>query len=198
MSVRGGGVEMTGVRQALDVAHGGVAFQFGDMANPQAVIAGFDVRRELFENLASIADKGGVNFHVLVNLGAVDLDMDLAGAFRVRAEVAGDAIIEAHAHGDEEVGFLNGIIDPGFAVHAHHAEVQRIAGWEAADAEEGHGDGIIAGANKLLKGAHGAGEHDAAAGKNHRPLGGIQEFQSAVKFRLVVIAAAALWRKLRR
>ena len=93
---------------------------------------------------------------------------------------------------------MNGVIDPGFAVHAHHAEIHRIAGREAADAEQRHGDGNVAGANELLEGAHRAGKHDAVAGENERALGGVEQFDGAIEFGLVVIVAHALLRKLRR
>jgi hypothetical protein len=45
---------------------------------------------------------------------------------RVGFEVAGDPIVEAHAERDQEVGFLNRRVHPGLAVHAHHAEIQRM------------------------------------------------------------------------
>ena len=99
--------------------------------------------------------------------------MDLAGALGVGAQVSGDAVVKTHADSNEEVSFLNGIIHPSFTMHAHHAKVQWIIGREAADAEERHGDGIIAGADKLLKGAHRAGNHDAVAGKNDGALGSV-------------------------
>ena len=121
--------------------------------------------------------------------------MDFAGAFGVSAQVAGDAVVKTHADGNEEVGFLYGVIDPGFAVHAHHAEVEGIIGRKAADAEERHGDGIIAGADELFKGAHRAGNHDAMAGENDGALGGVEHVDSAVEFGLVVIVAPALGRK---
>ena len=154
------------------------------------------MREQLFENFASIADESGVHLDVLVDFGAIDFDVNLARALGVGAQVAGDAIVEAHADGDEQVGFLNGVIDPGFAVHAHHAEIQRIVGREAADAEKGHGDGEVAGADELLEGAHGAGNHDAVAGEDERALGGVEKFDGAIEFGFVEIGANALRRKL--
>ena len=68
--------------------------------------------------------------------------MNLLGVGRVGLQVAGDAIVEAHAEGEQQVGFLDGFVHPGFAVHAHHAEVQRMRCRNAAEAEQrdGHGD----------------------------------------------------------
>ena len=57
-------------------------------------------------------------------------------------ERAGDAIVEAHAAGDQQVGFLNGVVHPRLAVHAHHAQVQRMRGGKAAQPQqrERHGN----------------------------------------------------------
>ncbi len=48
--------------------------------------------------------------------------MDLLRVEGVVGKVAGDAVVEAHPEGEEQVGLLNGVVDPGLAVHAHHAE----------------------------------------------------------------------------
>src|SRR6266852_491783 len=81
-------------------------------------------------------------------------------------------------------------------MHAHHAEVERIAGREAADAEERHGHRKIAGVHELVEHAHRAGNQDAVTGKNQRSLSCVEELDGALKFRLIVIDALALWRKL--
>ena len=97
-------------------------------------------------------------------------------------QIAGDAIVEAHADSDQQVGFLNGVIDPGFAVHAHHAEVQRIDGREAADAEQRHRDReccrLRTNCSNVL---HRAGNHDAVPGQNQRALGGVEQFDGAIE-----------------
>src|SRR5438046_147267 len=189
------GVEVPVVRQALNIAYRGIALQFSDMTNPRAVIAGLDVRRKPFEYLARIADEGSINLHILVDFGAVNFNVDLAGALGISAQVSGDAVVKTHADGNKQVGFLNRVIHPSFAMHAHHAKVQRIIGREAADAEERHGDGIIAGTDELLKGAHRAGNHDAVACENDGALGSVQHFDGAVEFSLIVIIAHAFRRK---
>ncbi len=149
------GIEVPAIGQALNIAHSGIAFQLCDVANPHAMVASFDVWCEPLKYLAGIADEGGVNLDVLVDFGAVNLDMNLAGALGVSAKVAGDAVVETHSNRDKQVGLLDGVVHPGFAVHAHHAKVQRFVGREAADAEKRHGDGIISCADELFEGAHG-------------------------------------------
>src|SRR5262249_45639064 len=164
---------------------------------PVGAVLFFNERNQLLENFSSVADQGGVHRDVLVDLRAVDFDVYFASAFRVSAQIAGDAIIEAHADGDEEIRFLNGVIDPGFAVHAHHAEVQWIVSREAADTEQRHGDGEVAGANKLLERFHRAGDHDAVPCENQGALGRMQKFDRSVEVGLVDTGTNALGRQLR-
>ena len=99
-----------------------------------------DRRQQARQHVAQVADQRHVDRHVLVDLGRIDLDVNLAGVRRVGPEVAGHAIVEAHARGDQQVGFLDRVVDPGLAVHAHHADVQVVRGGEAADAEQRHRD----------------------------------------------------------
>ena len=130
------GVEVAVVGQVLDVADRGVALEIVDVADPLRAVARLDARQQVLERLAQIADEADVDADVLVDLGRVDVDVDLLGVERVGLEVAGDAIVEAHAEGEQQVGFLDRGVDPGLAVHAHHAEVQRMRGRERADAEQ--------------------------------------------------------------
>src|SRR5229473_1372469 len=86
------------------------------MANPIAAIAGPEMGCEFFKGLTRVPDERRVNFHVLVDFGAVDLNVDLASALGVSAQVAGDAVVKTHANGNQEVGFLNGVVHPRLAV----------------------------------------------------------------------------------
>ena len=52
-------------------------------------------------------------------------------------ELAGDAIVEASADGDDEVGLGHRHVGGVGAVHAQHAERLRIARREAAEAHQG-------------------------------------------------------------
>ena len=87
------------------------------------------------------------------------------------ASGAGDAIVEAHAAGDQQVGVLNGVVDPGLAVHAHHAQVERVRGGECAQAEQREGHGNLRALGQGAHLLHGAGFDDAVAGQDHRALG---------------------------
>src|SRR5260370_19010255 len=108
------------------------------------MIAGLDVWRETLEHLARVTDEGGVNLHVLVDFGAVYFNVNFAGALGVSAQITSDSVIKTHAHGNEEARFLNGVVHPRFAVHAHHADSTRISGRGTADTEVRRRDQTIA------------------------------------------------------
>ena len=132
------GVEVPAVGQVLDVADGRIALQVRDAREPLGVLAGWHDGHELGENLRQVADERHVDLDVLVDLGGIDLDVDLLRVRRIGLEVAGDTVVEPHAEREQEVGLLDGRVDPGLAVHAHHAQVQRVARGNAADAEQRH------------------------------------------------------------
>src|SRR5260221_588282 len=87
----------------------------------------FEAGQQLLEDFVRVADESGVDFDVFVDFRAVDFDVNLARFLCVRAEIAGNAIVKAHSNSDQQIRFLDCVIDPGFAVHAHHAEIERIA-----------------------------------------------------------------------
>ena len=60
----------------------------------------------------------------LFNSDVIDVDVNLARVRRIGFEVAGDAIVEAHAERDQQIGVLDRVVDRGCAVHPHHAEHQ--------------------------------------------------------------------------
>ena len=124
--------------------------------------------------------------------------MNLAGVLGIGPQIAGHAVIETHADRNKQIRFLNRVVHPRFAVHAHHPQVERILGGETADAEESHCYGVISDADKFFKSLHRIGEHDSAASQNDRAFGGVEQFDSTIKFSLVVIVAYALGRKLGR
>ncbi len=71
--------------------------------------SGSSGQEEFGETSREIADEGHVDFDVLVDLGRVDLDVNLLGVRRVAGEVAGDAVVEAHPEGEQQIGLLNGV-----------------------------------------------------------------------------------------
>ena len=102
--------------------------------------------------------------------------MNLLRLGGVGGEGAGDAIVEAHAAGDQQVGFLNGVVDPRLAVHAHHAQVERMRGGKCAQAEQREANGNLRALGQRAHLLHGAGFDDAVAGEDHGALGVANQF----------------------
>ena len=55
------------------------------------------------KNFAQIAEQRDIDFDVFVDLGGIDLDMNLAGQWRELPGIARDAIIKAHAKSNQQV-----------------------------------------------------------------------------------------------
>ena len=127
---------MAKVGKVFDVAYGRRTFARVDCLEPRAAVASGNARQQFFKHFAQIAHERHIDLDVLVDLGRIDLDVNLLGLGCVGRERTGDAIVEAHAAGDQQIGILNGVVDPGFAVHSHHAQVQRMRSREGAEAEQ--------------------------------------------------------------
>ena len=69
---------MAVVRQALNVAYGGIALQLIDVREPVAAVASLDERSQLFEHFARVADQSGIHVNVLIDFRAIDFDVNLA------------------------------------------------------------------------------------------------------------------------
>ncbi len=98
--------------------------------------------------------------------------MDLLRFGRIGCQRAGDPIVKAHPAGNQQVGFLDGVVDPRLAMHAHHAQVQFMGGGKAAQAKQGAGDGDLRPLRQRAHLAHRARLDDAVPGKDQRPLRG--------------------------
>ena len=135
------GVKVPAVGQVLDVAHRGIAFQAVDVTPPLTAVDRLEAGQQFAQDLPQIADEGHIHFDVLVDFRGIDLHLDLLGLGRVGLQVAGHAVVKAHAQGDQQVGILDRVVHPGFAVHAHHAEIQRVGGGKRPEAEQRQRDG---------------------------------------------------------
>ena len=109
----------------------------GELSEVVGPVGRIDLRHsrdERPQHAADVTHDGHVHGHVLADLRGVDVDVDDAGVGRVRADRAGDAVIEAHAQGDEQVRRLDGLVDVLPAVHAHVAVGERVLLVHGADA----------------------------------------------------------------
>jgi anti-sigma factor ChrR (cupin superfamily) len=77
---------------------------------------------------------------VLADLGRVDVGVDDLGERREGRQLAGDPVVEPGAEGDEQVGLLQAGDGGDRAVHARHAQVERVAVGEGAAGHQGGHD----------------------------------------------------------
>ena len=124
-----------------------------------------------FENLAQIADQRNVGLDVLIDLSRIHFDVDLLRVGRIAGEHTGNAVVEAHAAGDQQVGLLDGLVDPGFAVHTHHAKREVVRGRERAKAEQRGGDRDLQALGQCADLVHGIGFQNAVTSENDWALG---------------------------
>ena len=85
--------------------------------------------------------------------------------------LAGDAVVEAGAERDQQVGLLQRGDRGGVAVHAGHAEAQRMVVGERAAGHQRGDDVDVGQLGQLAQRLGGAGLEDAAADVEDRPLG---------------------------
>ena len=113
---------------------------------------------------------GHVDVDVLADRRGVDVDVDDLGLGGEVGQVAGDAVVEAGADGDEAVGFLHGVVGEGAAVHAQHVEALGVALVERAQPQEGGGAGDIGLVGELAQDPVSSGDDGPAADVQNRAL----------------------------
>src|SRR5262249_22616701 len=107
----------------------------------------------------------------LPHLGSVDVEVDHLRPGRERGDLAGDAIVEARADGDHEIGLVERPVAVLRAVHPRRAVVERMRVRQAALAHTLHDRRQARAVDEVAQlTARVAVEH-AAAGVDDRPLG---------------------------
>ena len=84
---------------------------------------------------------GSVGDLVLVDLRRIDVDVDDLAVLGELADLAGHAVVEAHAERQQQVGLVDGVVGVDGAVHAEHVQAQVMLAGKAAQAMHGQGDG---------------------------------------------------------
>ncbi len=110
---------------------------------------------------------------VLVDLGGVDVDVDDPAVLGELAELAGDAIVEPDAEGQEQVGLVDGVVGVDRAVHAEHVEREVVVAGDGTQPMHGHGDGDARLGGELAQLLGRARGDDAAAAVDDRPFAGL-------------------------
>ena len=147
---------------------------------PSAVEHPADRRHQLLDDEAAVADDRHVGLAVLAELGGVDVDVDHLGVRRELVELAGDPVVEPGAEGDQQVGLLERHDGRVVAVHARHAQGQLVVVGERTPGHERRHDPDVGELGQLAQRLGRPGLEDAAAGVDHRPLGGEDQLGSVL------------------
>src|SRR6266700_2329622 len=113
--------------------------------------------------------------------GWIDVDVRDLRARRKLLHLAGDPVVEARAHGEEEVAVLDRVVGVRRAVHTEHVERELAGRVHGADAHErGHhrdaealGEGAQLGRRVAVV--------DPAADVHERPLGGGEQLEEGLR-----------------
>ena len=162
-----GKVEAAGGAPAVDAAP-----PFAEVARLITLVAPRGDQR--IERAPGIADDREVDGDDLVDRASVDVDVDLFGIGRESVEAAGDAVVEARADCDDQVGAVHRHVRFIGAVHAEHAEPLVIVRRESTEPHQRRGDWRAGERDQLAqrRAGVGAGVDHPAAGVEDRALGG--------------------------
>ena len=144
--------------------------QLVDLPQPLGVSGGLHLPGQRVEDPLGIAHDGDGHPHVLAHLGWVDVDVDDLGVGREVAEAARHPVVEAHAHGDQQVGAVDGVVVEGHAVHPRHAHAEDVPFVEGAEAQQCGDDGSLGLLRQLLELGVGPGDNHAVASQDQRAL----------------------------
>ena len=126
---------------------------------------GFD---QLFDHGPNVADDRHVGAANLAELGGIDVDVNDLRVRRERRDLAGDAIVEARSQGDQQIGLLHRRDGGVVAVHARHAEAQRVLVGDAAASHQRRDDRNAGHFGEFAQLTRRARLEDAAARVDHR------------------------------
>ena len=117
----------------------------------------------------------------LVDFRAVDVEVrDVLRAGRELRGIAGDAIVETRADGDQEVAVVHRVVGERLAVHAQHAHGQRAGGVHGADAHERVDHRNVESLRELAQLRGRVAVDDAAAGVDQRALRFTQHLEEVI------------------
>ena len=171
----------------------------GDAAPPVGgvglgVLARLPDADHVLHRMAGVGDDGEVDADVLVHARPVDIDMDLAAVRTERIQAAGDAVVEAAADCDHQIGLVHRHVRLIRPVHAEHAEELLRRGGEGAKAHQCRGDRRARDAGELDEQLRRRRTRidDAATGVEDRALGGSKHVDDLLDLRLRRLDARAI------
>jgi hypothetical protein len=129
-----------------------------------------DLVEHLLQHGVAGADDGNVGRHILRNRRGVDVDVNDLGTGAETVWRVGDAIVEAHPHGQDHVGVMHRGIGLEGAVHTQHPEKLPVAARIAAESHQRIGHRIIQPPCEPRELVGGVAENHPASRVDHRPM----------------------------
>ena len=153
---------------ALGVLERELLAPIGDLLEPVLGVELADERQEIFDRQLGVAGQRDVRAHDLVELGHVDVDVDLGRPHAELRQLAGDAVVPAGADRHDQVAVHDRLVGVGGAVHAEHPLVQRMVLGAGPLAEQRVHDRRLELLGQLHDGRARAGDHRAVPDVEHR------------------------------
>ena len=155
----------------------------GPPGRPQRFIGRILVLRQQFvqpaEDAFDIAHDGHVGRAVLADFRGVDIHVDDLGVRRKCRQAPGNAVVEPHAQGDQQVAFGQSHVGRVAAVHTRHADEIGVLRRQAAQTHQGEHGRRIGQLHELAQFFRRTRRNDAAAAINQRPLGFLDQLRRA-------------------
>jgi len=126
---------------------------------------------ELLQNAPHVTHDRDIGNAILAHFGGIDIHMYDAGVTGERLQLAGDAVIETSAEGDEQIAFSHAHVGGVTAVHTGHADEIRMAGRQAAESHQSADRGKVNLLHERGQFGGSVAENGTTAGIDKRALG---------------------------
>ena len=114
-----------------------------DLGVPGLVVSTCHQTVELLQGILDVAHDRQVRDLVLVDLRRIDVDVHDLPVLAELLEVAGHPVVEPHAHGQEQVRVVDGVVGIDRPVHADHVQGKGVGLGEGAKPHQGMGNGDV-------------------------------------------------------
>ncbi len=132
---------------------------------------------DVLQGALRVAHDRQVHDDVLVDRRGVHVDVDDLGVGRKGVDLARHAVVKAGPDADEKIAVADGHVGEIGAVHARHAEKERVRAREGAEAHEGRCDRELGPSGEGPQLIRCLAQQDASAGHQHGPFRGPQHLQ---------------------
>ena len=104
--------------------------------NPRGVFGCVQKFRHSCQRILAVAPNGQIDWYVLVELGAVNIEVDYLCLLSIGGQIACYTVIETHAHSDEQVTLVGHHVRTKIAVHTEDTLVETMVGRNGRKSEE--------------------------------------------------------------